>query len=87
MWSAESSETSWEKREELIAYTNTVDEIASFIGADSLGYLSQDGLLASVGEDRDAYCSACFSGNYPLELPPDGRDQLKLFEKVREMFG
>ena len=70
------------KREELIASTHSIDEIAEFIGADSVGYLSQDGLLDSVEEDRERYCSACFSGNYPIELPTVGRDQLKLFEKV-----
>jgi amidophosphoribosyltransferase len=72
------------RREELIAATHSVAEIARFIGADSLGYLSQEGLLSAVEEDRDRYCSACFSGNYPVPLPEEGRDQLKLFEKVRE---
>jgi amidophosphoribosyltransferase len=72
------------KREELIASSHSVEEIGVFLGADSLGYLSQDGLLASVGEERDRYCSACFSGIYPIPLPDKGRDQLKLFEKVRE---
>jgi len=72
------------KREELIAATHSVAEIAKFVGADSVGYLSQEGLLSAVAEDRDRYCSACFSGNYPVPLPEEGRDQLKLFEKVRE---
>jgi len=72
------------KREELIAATHSIAEITRFIGADSLGYLSQEGLLSAVAEDRDRYCSACFSGNYPVPLPEEGRDQLKLFEKVRE---
>lgn len=72
------------KREELIASTHSIVEIAAFVGADSVGYLSQEGLLASVGDDRHRYCSACFSGRYPVPLPEKGRDQLKLFEKVRE---
>jgi len=72
------------KREELIAATHSIAEITRFVGADSLGYLSQEGLLSAVAEDRDRYCSACFSGNYPVPLPEEGRDQLKLFEKVRE---
>ena len=72
------------KREELIAATHSIAEIARYIGADSLGYLSQEGLLSAVAEDRNRYCSACFSGNYPVPLPEEGRDQLKLFEKVRE---
>ena len=72
------------KREELIASTHSVEEIKEYIDADSVGYLSLDGLLGAVEEDRERYCSACFSGNYPIELPAHGRDQLKLFEKVRD---
>ena len=72
------------KREELIASTHSVEEIKEYIDADSVGYLSLDGLLGAVKEDRERYCSACFSGNYPIELPAHGRDQLKLFEKVRD---
>jgi amidophosphoribosyltransferase len=72
------------KREELIAATHSIAEITRFVDADSLGYLSQEGLLSAVAEDRNRYCSACFSGNYPVPLPEEGRDQLKLFEKVRE---
>jgi len=51
---------------ELIAANNTVDEIARFIGLDSLHYLSIEGLLASVS-DRDDFCLACFDGNYPID--------------------
>jgi amidophosphoribosyltransferase len=72
------------KREELIASHQTIVEITRFVGADSLGYLSQEGLLSAVEEDRPRYCTACFSGSYPVPLPEEGRDQLKLFEKVRE---
>jgi len=72
------------KREELIASNHSVPEIAAFIGADTLGYLSHEGLLQSVAEDRERYCSACFSGDYPLALPAEGRDQMKLFAKARD---
>jgi len=72
------------RTEELIASSHSVDEISKFIDADTLGYLSHEGLLTSVADDRDNYCTACFSGNYPLAIPATGRDQLKLFEKVRE---
>ena len=54
---------------ELIAANNEVTDIARFIGLDSLHYLSIEGLLSSVAE-RDAYCLACFDGNYPV--PPCG---------------
>ena len=54
-------------REELVAANNEIEEIARFIGVDSLGYLSFDGLLSSVPGPRDAYCVACFDGSYPHE--------------------
>ncbi|MCD4690313.1 amidophosphoribosyltransferase [bacterium] len=54
-------------REELIASANEIEEIARFIGVDSLGYLSFDGLLSSVPSPRSSYCVACFDGSYPHE--------------------
>jgi amidophosphoribosyltransferase len=72
------------RREELIAASQSVAEITRFVGADSLAYLSREGLLGAVAEDRNRYCSACFTGSYPVPLPEEGRDQLKLFEKVRD---
>jgi amidophosphoribosyltransferase len=63
-------------RAELIAASHTVPEIGAYLEADSLGYLSLEGLIASVrsveGEERgekppaDGYCHACFSGQYPI---------------------
>ena len=40
-----------------------------FVGADSLGYLSLDGLVVASGGARDAFCRACFDGEYPVEVP------------------
>jgi amidophosphoribosyltransferase len=54
-------------RGELIASSNEIEEIAKFIGVDSLGYLSLDGLLKSVPSPPDSYCIACFDGSYPHE--------------------
>ena len=54
-------------REELIASANEVPRIAEFIGVDSLGYLSFDGLLRSVPPPKEDYCVACFDGSYPHE--------------------
>ncbi len=54
-------------REELVASTSDVPEIAEFIGVDSLGYLSLEGLLDSVPPPRNGYCVACFDGSYPHE--------------------
>jgi amidophosphoribosyltransferase len=56
-------------RQELIASTHTVDEIATYVTADSLGYLSIEGLYAALGEERLGYCDACFTGNYLLKFP------------------
>ena len=53
---------------ELIASNKTVDEIARFIGVDSLGYLSLEG-MKSVMKRPDDFCHACFSGQYPTETP------------------
>ena len=62
------------RRSELIAATNSVDEICRLIGADSLGYLSTEGLLAAVGREEDGerrHCTACFDGRYPIDVPMD----------------
>jgi amidophosphoribosyltransferase len=57
-------------RAELIGATHSVEEIRQFLGVDSLGYLSLDGMLVAAGNDT-GYCHACFSGNYPTITPDD----------------
>src|SRR5690348_5335997 len=57
-------------REELLASSHSVEEIRRYITADSLGYLSWDGLY-SLMEGREGFCDACFTGKYPLEIPKD----------------
>jgi amidophosphoribosyltransferase len=59
---------------ELIAANNPVQDIARYIGLDSLHYLTIDGLLSSVSEPDD-YCLACFTGDYPV-APCDGYGKL-----------
>jgi amidophosphoribosyltransferase len=56
-------------RQELIASTHSVEEIATYATADTLGYLSIEGLYAALGEDRKGFCDACLSGEYLLEFP------------------
>jgi amidophosphoribosyltransferase len=56
-------------RQELIASTHSVEEIATYVTADSLGYLSLEGLYAALDEDRKGFCDACLSGEYLLEFP------------------
>ena len=57
-------------REELIASSHSVEEIRDHIGADSLGYLSVEGMLKVVSAPHDM-CTACFTGEYPTEVPVD----------------
>jgi amidophosphoribosyltransferase len=57
-------------RGELIAANNTEPEIAELVGADSLRYLSIDGLKRAVGQNSgEGFCFACFDGAYPLQVP------------------
>mgnify|MGYP005776677233 FL=1 len=62
--------------EQLIAHSHTTEQIREMIGADSLGYMEIDKLRDMVGEL--GYCDACFTGNYPMEVP--GRDVSLAFE-------
>ncbi len=55
-------------RRELIASHKTVPEIRDFIGADTLGYISIEGLVRSVALPRDNFCLACFTGDYPVPV-------------------
>jgi amidophosphoribosyltransferase len=59
------------RRAELIAASHADEGIRRAIGADSLGFLSRDGLLAAVGGRREARCTACFDGAYPTAVPLD----------------
>jgi amidophosphoribosyltransferase len=52
------------QRRDLIAGANSVEEIGKFIEADSLGYLSEEGMLNAAG--NGGYCTACFTGKYPV---------------------
>ena len=72
-------------REELIAHQHSVDGIREQIGADSLGYLSLEGLRQVSAQLKSGICDACFSDEYPVspgdeEVPP----QLSLFHAVQE---
>jgi amidophosphoribosyltransferase len=61
-------------RDELIASSHSVEEIRQFLGVDSLGYLSLDGMLAAAGQRPDEpphFCHACFSGQYPTPVAED----------------
>ncbi len=66
--------------EEMIAHERTVDEIAAELGADSLAYLSLEGVYEAVGTPRAAHCDACFTGEYPLGDGGDGNGKFALEE-------
>jgi adenine/guanine phosphoribosyltransferase-like PRPP-binding protein len=58
-------------REDLIAATHTLDEIRDFLEADSVAYLSLEGLLSTVQSEQGKYCRSCYTGQYPVEFPRD----------------
>jgi amidophosphoribosyltransferase len=71
-------------RSELIASKLSVAGIRDFLGADSLHHLSMANLLASCGQDKDKFCTACFDGEYPMEVPEDFKmSKFRLEESTR----
>jgi amidophosphoribosyltransferase len=58
----------FQTRDELIAAQKTVEQIREFLGVDSLGYLSMEGMLKAVPNERTEYCTACFSAQYPVRI-------------------
>jgi len=68
-----------DNQDQLIGATKTVAEIADQIGVDSLSYLSWEGMLDETRHDPNNFCSACFTGDYPVPIPePVKRSKLKL---------
>ena len=62
---------------ELIACSKTVKEVGAFIGADSLAYLSLEGMLRAMPLPGDHFCTACFTGNYPVKITNE-QDKMSL---------
>ena len=73
-------------REELIAHDHTIEEIREDLGADSLGYLSIEGLRGTAAKDlKRGICDACFSDEYPVPIEPqEGVPQLTLFRTASD---
>ncbi len=70
-------------RAELVASGLEIEEIRRSIGADSLGYVSLEGLIASTQVDENKLCGACFTGKYPIRIPADmseGKMRLEITE-------
>jgi amidophosphoribosyltransferase len=70
------------QRSELIAATHSLDEVRRYLGADTLAYLSLEGLLACVGSQRASYCTSCYTGTYPVAFPRDRETYLQLALKL-----
>lgn len=58
-------------RKELVGASSIIEAIKNKIGADSLGYLSYEGILKSVGSTGEGFCTACFCGKYPMDIPAE----------------
>ncbi|OFW09592.1 MAG: amidophosphoribosyltransferase [Acidobacteria bacterium RIFCSPLOWO2_02_FULL_67_36] len=69
-------------RKELIAATHTIDEVRKYVEADSLAYLSLDGLRAAIAPQQNSYCTSCYTGVYPVAFPRDEHAYLQLALKV-----
>ena len=67
-------------RKELIGASHDVDEITRYLSADSLGYLSLEGMLKATGNDPNHFCHACFTGQYKVGFEQEDASQLKLFD-------
>jgi amidophosphoribosyltransferase len=65
-------------REEMIAHERTIEEVAQEVGADSLAYLSLEGVYEAIGTPREVHCDACFSGEYPLSDDGEGNGKFAL---------
>lgn len=69
-------------RAELIANGLAIEEIRASIGADSLGYISLDGMVGATGQPTERLCKACFTGDYPIPLPDESRLGKHLLEST-----
>jgi amidophosphoribosyltransferase len=67
-------------REEMIAHGRSVEEIAAELGANSLAYLSMEGVYEAIGVPAESHCDACFTGNYPLGDGGEGNGKFALEE-------
>ena len=69
-------------RSKLMAANNTLDEICQYLDADSLNYLSQEGMVRATGKPKESFCMACYDGQYPVEY--DASVDKHIMERRRE---
>jgi amidophosphoribosyltransferase len=72
-----------DNQEQLIAATKSVAEITAQLEVDSLAYLSWEGMLIATGEDTNSFCSACFTGDYPIAIPDNVKRSKLILEKIK----
>lgn len=72
-----------DSQDQLIAATKSVEDIARQLGVDSLAYLSWRGMLEVTGEDPNSFCSACFTGDYPIPVPENVKRSKLILEKIK----
>ena len=70
------------RKSELIGATHTIEEIREFLEADSVAYLSLDGMLSAVQSEKNSYCTSCYTGVYPVAFPQDEATYLQLALKL-----
>jgi amidophosphoribosyltransferase len=72
-----------DNQDQLIAATKSVKEIEARIGVDTLAYLSWEGMLEATQENTNSFCSACFTGDYPVTIPENVKRSKLMLEKIK----
>ena len=72
-----------DNQEQLIAATKSVAEITAQLEVNSLAYLSWEGMLMTTGEATNSFCSACFTGDYPIAIPDSVKRSKLMLEKIQ----
>ncbi len=74
-------------RNKLMAANYSLDEIRKYLNADSLHYLSQEGMVKATGLPTNSFCMACYDGNYPVPYDPTVDKQIMERRRVPQSFG
>lgn len=72
-----------DSQDHLIAATKSIEDIARQIEVDTLTYLSQEGMLKVTTQNPDSFCTACFNGNYPIDIPDDIKRSKLMLETAK----
>ena len=72
-----------DSQDQLVAATKSVKEIEQQIGVDTLSYLSWEGMLEVTNKNPNSFCSACFTGDYPINIPDQMKRSKLMLEKTK----